>query len=59
MSISYAIPDAAKATGIGQGRIRQAIKDGDLIAYYVGVKAIVRADDLNEWITTLPTEPQR
>lgn len=59
MNISYAIPAASRATDIGQDRIRAAIKDGDLVAHYVGVKAIIRAADLDEWITRLPTEPQR
>lgn len=59
MSVSFAIPAAARASGIGEDRIRQAIKDGDLIAYYIGVKAIIRAADLDEWITTLPTVAHR
>lgn len=54
--ISGTIERASKETGVGEDRIRDAIKRGDLEAHYVGVKAIVLADDLAEWIRTLPTE---
>lgn len=59
MSIAFTIPKAAIASGVGQDTIRAAIKNGDLVAHYVGVKAVVRAADLDEWITTLPTEAER
>lgn len=54
--IAFTIESGAKATHIGQDRIREAIKTRDLVAHYVGNKAIILADDLREWIETLPTE---
>ncbi|GGO92572.1 hypothetical protein GCM10011584_29260 [Nocardioides phosphati] len=54
--ISFTIESASKATHIGQDRIREAIQQHNLIAHYVGTKAIILAGDLAEWIETLPTE---
>jgi excisionase family DNA binding protein len=54
--ISFTIEAASKATHIGQDRIREAITLGNLVAHYVGTKAIIRPADLDEWIETLPTE---
>lgn len=56
MNVAYTIETASKASHIGQDRIREAIRLGDLIAHYVGTKAIIRAADLDDWIETLPTE---
>jgi excisionase family DNA binding protein len=56
MSVSFSIPKAAAATGIGHQTIRDAINEGELIAHYVGVKAVIRAVDLDEWIASLPTD---
>lgn len=54
--ISYRVPDAVSATGVGESRIREAIRVGDLVAHYVGTKPVVLATDLFEWIESLPTE---
>lgn len=56
MTIAHTIESAARATHIGQDRIREAINLGNLVAHYVGTKAILRPADLDEWIKTLPTE---
>ena len=56
MSISFSIPKAAVATSVGEDTIRAAIKDGELVAHYIGVKAVVLSTDLAEWIASLPTE---
>lgn len=56
--IAYTIKAASVATHIGQDVIRAAIRCGDLTAHYIGVKAIIRGADLDEWIETLPTERQ-
>ena len=54
--IAFTVAAASKATCVGEDRIREAIKVGDLTPHYVGVKAILRAADLDAWIETLPTE---
>lgn len=57
MSISFTVTGAVAATGIGENRIREAIHMGDLVAHYVGKKAILRAADLDDWIKSLPEVP--
>jgi hypothetical protein len=47
---------AVRASGIGETTIKAAIRQGDLIAHYVGSKLVIRAVDLDRWIETLPTE---
>lgn len=54
--ISHTIESASTATHVGKDLIRAAIRSGDLVAHYVGVKAIILDDDLRDWIRTLPTE---
>lgn len=59
-AVSYSIPGAVVATGIGETTIRKALNDGDLVAHYVGSKPVIRAADLDEWVESLPTEkPER
>jgi excisionase family DNA binding protein len=59
-AISYTVPNAAKATGIGRGRIIRACDEGDLPCHWNGTNRIIRAADLDEWIQSLPTErPKR
>lgn len=55
-AVSYNMSGAVAATGIGETTIKSAIASGDLIAHYVGVKTVIRAADLDEWIQSLPTE---
>lgn len=55
-AISYTVPNAAKATGIGQKRIITACDDGDLACHWNGPNRVIRAADLDEWIQSLPTE---
>ena len=59
-AVSYNVDAAAKATGIGVSRIKEAMANGDLVAHYNGVRPVIRAVDLDEWIESLPTErPER
>lgn len=56
--IAYTIEGAAAATPLGENLIRAAINNGDLVAHYRegGQHPIILADDLIDWIRTLPTE---
>lgn len=58
-AVSYNLAGAVAATGISDRTIRQAIKDGVLVAHYVGSKPFLRALDLDDWIESLPTEPTK
>lgn len=55
-AISYTVPNAAKATGIGRDRIIRACDTGDLVCHWNGPNRVIRAVDLDEWIASLPTE---
>lgn len=55
-AVSYNMAGAVAASGVGETTLKRAIADGDLIAHYVGVKTVIRAADLDEWIQSLPTE---
>lgn len=55
-SVAYTLGEAAVATSISEDKIRAACERLDLASYFVGVKRIIRAADLDEWIQTLPTE---
>lgn len=54
--VAYSIKDAAAAAGISERTIRQAIKDGDLVANYPTSHAVILRDELEAWIRSTPTE---
>lgn len=55
-AVSYNMAGAITATGVGETTIKSALKSGDLIGHYVGVKLVILATDLADWIESLPTE---
>lgn len=56
--IAYTIEQAAAATPFSRELIRGAIATGDLVVHYRpgGQHPIILAEDLRDWIRTLPTE---
>jgi hypothetical protein len=57
--VAFTLAGAVEATGISEDTIRAAIKDGSLVANWVGEKAtkpVLRAVELDAWIASLPTE---
>lgn len=54
--ISATLTTAAKSSAIGEKVLREACDSGELPCHWVGNKRIIRAADLDEWVTTLPTE---
>lgn len=56
--IAYTIEQAAAAMPLGKDRIRAAIELGDLTAHYhpESNATLILADDLKEWIRSLPTK---
>ena len=62
MTIAYTIEGAAAATPLGKDRIREAIRTGDLVVHYhpdSGDRPLILADDLRDWIRSLPTTKPR
>jgi excisionase family DNA binding protein len=58
-AVSYDIDGACAATGLSDTTIRAAVARRDLVAHYVGRKPLFRAVELDRWIESLPTEPQK
>lgn len=54
--VAYDYPGAVAASGIGLTKLKAAVSRGDLIAHYEGVKVVIRAADLDDYIKSLPTE---
>lgn len=57
--LAYDIAGAAEATSYSQTTIREAIKNGELVARYRNSKPVVLAEDLDEWLKDAPTQPRR
>lgn len=56
--LAYSVDEAAAATGYSSGTIRTAIRRHDLIARYANSKPVILADELLDWLKSLPTEPK-
>lgn len=56
--LAYTIEGAAAATPLSQALIRDAINQGELVVHYRrgGEHPLILAEDLIDWIRTLPTE---
>lgn len=55
-AVSYSVAGAAKATSIGETRIKEAMSRGDLVCHYNGNRPVILATDLVDWIESMPTE---
>ena len=54
--VSLTLAECAKATGLSEDYIRRAYRSGAFPVRYAGSKILVRRDDLEQWIDSLPTE---
>lgn len=52
--IAYHIKDAVKASGSTRTNIFNAIREGKLPARKDGRRTIIMADDLRNWVSSLP-----
>jgi hypothetical protein len=63
-AISYTIPEAVEATGLGETVIKDALSSGILPKHYVQVeedgkpisRPVILGEDLASWIRDSPTE---
>lgn len=53
--LSYGIADAVKASGVGRSLLYEHIKSGRLKARKLGRRTLILAEDLHNWLATLPT----
>jgi len=54
--IAYTYAQAAEATGVGETRIKEAVRNGELTVRYPSSKPIIEHDELLAWVHALPTE---
>lgn len=56
--LAYNLKEAAAATGYSVDTLRIAIRRNDLVARYANSRPIILADELLDWLRSLPTEPK-
>ncbi len=54
--VSYTVQEAAEATGVSDRTIRRAIQSGHLIAIYPTTRPLIPAEELREWLASMPSE---
>ena len=59
MKISYSVAEAAEAVGLSERVIRDAVKNHRIPARYMNSKALIRREDLADYIEQLPSESPR
>lgn len=52
--LSYSIPDAARAIGVGRSTIYQLLNDGRLQSVHVGKRRLILADSLKALVQAGP-----
>ena len=54
--LAYSIEEAAAASGYSTDSIRRAIRKFELTARYANSKPVILAEELADWLRSLPTE---
>jgi excisionase family DNA binding protein len=52
--LSYSIPEVSRETGLGKTTVYKAITEGRLRARKFGNRTIILADDLDQFLNSLP-----
>ena len=52
--IAYTIPAAVRASGLARTRLYDLIEKGDVAAFKIGRRTMIRADSLQAFLATLP-----
>lgn len=56
-AIAYRIEDAAAMCAVSEKRVRQAVKDGELIASYPDSQPRFSHDELRDWVASWDRRP--
>jgi hypothetical protein len=56
--IAYTRREAARAVGLSETSISNAVQNGDLVASYYNSKPLFTREELSRWIASLPAEPR-
>lgn len=54
--IALSLDQAAAVCSLSKRELQNAIRDGELVAHYRGRKPLIRPEDLEQFVTDLPTE---
>ncbi|MGP9487874.1 hypothetical protein ACT3UQ_08985 [Glutamicibacter sp. AOP12-B1-11] len=54
--LSYSLQESAEATGYSVRTIQNHMADGNIIGRYANSKCVILAEDLKDWLLSLPTE---
>jgi hypothetical protein len=54
MAIAYNFAGAAKAAAVDESDILEAGRTGKLVVHALGNRAVILADDLADWVRSLP-----
>jgi hypothetical protein len=54
--LAYSIPEAAEAASTSVSVLRRKIAASELTVRYIGSKPVILAEELNAWLSHLPTE---
>ena len=49
--VSYSIPEAAQAIGIGRSKVYQYLSSGELGSFYIGKRRLSHSDDLEQFVS--------
>lgn len=52
--LAYSIPGAVRATGLARTRLYALIERGDVAAFKIGRRTMIRADSLQTFLSSLP-----
>lgn len=55
--LSYTFPEASEATGYSEWTLRREVRLNNLVASYANAKGVIRADELDRWLRSLPEDP--
>lgn len=56
IAVSYNLAGAAEATGMAPTKIRQRIREGKIVPRYEGKDILIERDELERYLSQLPTE---
>ena len=54
----FGISEVQASTGLGRTQIYELIGSGELPSVKIGRRRMVKADDLQQWVASLETEPR-
>ena len=54
--LAYTFEEAAEQTGYSVRTLKYHAADGNLLVRYANTKGVIRHDDLDAWLESLPTE---